>query len=161
MKKDCLRWFVCSSRGNSDLALQDEKHTGNAEEVVTGSLRCQYCNAVCPIIGNITRFVLPDNYAGSFGYQSNIHGQTQLDSHSRLNISRDRVFAVTGWPELPVYADLDTFDMYSPAHDHPRSLAAVRGWFERVEVRRGPNGVVGRGVRPLLMSAQLGLSKNS
>ena len=52
------------------------------------------------------------------------------------------------------WAILDTFDMYSPTHDHPRSLAVVRSWFqragfERVEVKRGQNGVVGRGVRPL------------
>jgi len=28
------------------------------------------------------------------------------------------------------WATLDTFDMYSPAHDHPRSLAEVRRWFD-------------------------------
>jgi SAM-dependent methyltransferase len=52
------------------------------------------------------------------------------------------------------WAILDTFDMYSPAHDHPQSLATVKSWFEEigfesVEVCRGPNGVVGRGSRPL------------
>ncbi len=51
-------------------------------------------------------------------------------------------------------AVLDTFDMYSPAHDHPQSISTVRRWFadagfERVFVGRGPNGIVGRGVRPL------------
>jgi len=49
---------------------------------------------------------------------------------------------------------LDTFDMYAPAHDHPQSAATLRRWFEAagfVEVRvfNGPNGVVGRGRRPL------------
>lgn len=47
---------------------------------------------------------------------------------------------------------LDTFDMYAPVHDHPQRLAKVRNWFERcgfekIDVRRGPNGVVGKGVR--------------
>ena len=57
-------------------------------------------------------------------------------------------------PELNrQWAILDTFDMYSPAHDHPQSLAAVRRWFDaaglvEVDVRRGPNGVVGNGRRP-------------
>jgi SAM-dependent methyltransferase len=48
---------------------------------------------------------------------------------------------------------LDTFDMYSPAHDHPQSLSTVRRWFqsaglEEVVVERGPNGVVARGRLP-------------
>ena len=52
------------------------------------------------------------------------------------------------------WAILDTFDMYSPAHDHPKSERTVIEWFkeigfEQVHVGRGPNGVVGRGVRPL------------
>ena len=52
------------------------------------------------------------------------------------------------------WAILDTFDMYSPAHDHPQSEHTVMEWFkkigfEQVHVGRGPNGVVGRGVRPL------------
>jgi 2-polyprenyl-3-methyl-5-hydroxy-6-metoxy-1,4-benzoquinol methylase len=52
------------------------------------------------------------------------------------------------------WAILDTFDMYSPAHDHPRSIGEVRRWFEaagleRVVVEFGPNGVVARGRRSL------------
>ena len=50
------------------------------------------------------------------------------------------------------WAILDTFDMYSPAHDHPRSIPQVRRWFEAanfvdVVVEYGPNGVIGRGRR--------------
>lgn len=57
-------------------------------------------------------------------------------------------------PELNrQWAILDTFDMYSPAHDHPQSLADVRGWFEsagftEIDIRYGPNGVVGTGKKP-------------
>jgi SAM-dependent methyltransferase len=52
------------------------------------------------------------------------------------------------------WAILDTFDMYSPAHDHPQTARQVARWFadagfEDVHVGRGPNGVVGRGRRPL------------
>lgn len=51
------------------------------------------------------------------------------------------------------WAVLDTFDMYSPAHDHPRSITQVRRWFEEagmkdVHVAYGPNGVVARGRKP-------------
>lgn len=57
-------------------------------------------------------------------------------------------------PELNhKWAILDTFDMYSPAHDHPQSLSTVRKWYEKagfteVDVRPGPNGVVARGIKP-------------
>jgi SAM-dependent methyltransferase len=49
------------------------------------------------------------------------------------------------------WAVLDTFDMLSPEFDLPQSVATVRSWFEtegfiNVEVFRGPNGVVARGV---------------
>ena len=48
---------------------------------------------------------------------------------------------------------LDTFDMLSPQFDLPQSVATVRSWFESegftdIEVFRGPNGVVARGVAP-------------
>jgi SAM-dependent methyltransferase len=48
------------------------------------------------------------------------------------------------------WAILDTFDMYSPVHDHPQSLKTVRCWFSEAGfsnafVQHGPNGVVGRG----------------
>ncbi|MDP1537826.1 MAG: class I SAM-dependent methyltransferase [Burkholderiales bacterium] len=51
------------------------------------------------------------------------------------------------------WAILDTFDMYSPSHDHPRSIPQVRQWFAAakfvdVVVEYGPNGVIGRGRRP-------------
>lgn len=50
------------------------------------------------------------------------------------------------------WAILDTFDQYSPAHDHPQSEATVQRWFEStgftdIKVGRGPNGVVGKGVK--------------
>ena len=57
-------------------------------------------------------------------------------------------------PEQNVqWAILDTFDMYSPAHDHPQTAAQVRRWFEQagfadIEVFDGFNGIVGRGRRP-------------
>lgn len=52
------------------------------------------------------------------------------------------------------WAILDTFDMLSPAHDHPQTLATVRRWFDEarfmeVVVERGANGIVGRGRRQI------------
>jgi SAM-dependent methyltransferase len=71
-----------------------------------------------------------------------------------------RILPIVHYPELKLspelslrWAILDTFDMYSPAHDHPQTIAAVRSWFDRagftdVAVEFGPNGIVGRGRRP-------------
>ncbi len=47
------------------------------------------------------------------------------------------------------WAILDTFDMYSPQHDHPQSIKQVASWFdeeefEDIEVFYGDNGVVAR-----------------
>jgi SAM-dependent methyltransferase len=56
------------------------------------------------------------------------------------------------------WAILDTFDMYSPTHDHPQSVQTVNGWFQAagfvdIDVRRGPNGVVGKGRKPASWAA--------
>jgi SAM-dependent methyltransferase len=53
---------------------------------------------------------------------------------------------------------LDTFDMYAPAHDHPQSPKDIKIWFEKagfidIDIRFGPNGVVGTGVRPIYLSS--------
>jgi SAM-dependent methyltransferase len=45
---------------------------------------------------------------------------------------------------------LDTFDMYSPAHDHPQSARTLERWFHEaglvdIEVRRGGNGFMAKG----------------
>ena len=52
------------------------------------------------------------------------------------------------------WAILDTFDMYSPAHDHPASIFEVRSWFlefgfEDFRVEKGSNGIIATGVKPL------------
>jgi hypothetical protein len=72
-------------------------------------------------------------------------------TRGRPSASDRRVLAPDLQPELNTeWAILDTFDMYSPAHDRPQSFAMVRRWFEsagfsRIEVRYGQNGVVGCG----------------
>src|SRR5258708_12044836 len=45
----------------------------------------------------VPRFVPPDSYANSFGFQWNTFRQTQLDSHSGLPISRERFFRQSRW----------------------------------------------------------------
>ena len=50
------------------------------------------------------------------------------------------------------WAILDTFDMYSPAHDHPKSKKEVKNWyekygFENITIFYGDNGIVARGIK--------------
>jgi SAM-dependent methyltransferase len=56
------------------------------------------CNQGCSfeIVNDIPRFVPVQNYASSFGLQWNIFRTTQLDSHTGLTISRDRLTRIAG-----------------------------------------------------------------
>jgi hypothetical protein len=53
---------------------------------------------------------------------------------------------------LKEWAILDTYDMVSPAHDHPATLKQYKSWHEeerlsKIDVHIGYNGIEGRGVR--------------
>ena len=71
----------------------------DGDELQEGQLQCQACKQSYQVKRGIPRFVPADNYAGSFGFQWNQHAKTQLDSHTGVSISRDRLFSVTGWPQ--------------------------------------------------------------
>lgn len=62
------------------------------------ALQCTNCATTFPIVRGVPRFVPSDDYAGSFGFQWNLHSRTQLDSFTGVPISRDRLFATTKWP---------------------------------------------------------------
>jgi len=50
-----------------------------------------------PIISGVPRFVTPENYASSFGYQWNKYAKLQLDSCNGTTSSRDRFYGITEW----------------------------------------------------------------
>ena len=50
-----------------------------------------------PVVNGIPRFVPPENYASSFGYQWNKFARLQLDSHNGSQFSRERFLSITGW----------------------------------------------------------------
>lgn len=49
-----------------------------------------------PIVGQIPRFVPADNYASGFGLQWNEFRKTQLDSHTGVSVSRERLTRCLG-----------------------------------------------------------------
>ena len=51
-----------------------------------------------PLVNDIPRFVEPDNYAADFGRQWNRFPRTQLDSHSGVSLSADRLQRCLGAP---------------------------------------------------------------
>ena len=60
-------------------------------------------------------------------------------SHLGLNKKLNREWSI-----------LDTFDMYSPEYDNPKSLKEVESWFEKndfidISVKYGINGIIGKG----------------
>lgn len=50
-----------------------------------------------PIVNFIPRFVPVENYASSFGFQWNVHWQTQLDHYAKIDLSGNRFFQETKW----------------------------------------------------------------
>jgi SAM-dependent methyltransferase len=71
--------------------------TSDADEIIEGQLECSECAALYPVINGIPRFVEPDNYASSFGYQWNLFRKEQIDSHNGTTLSADRFWSETGW----------------------------------------------------------------
>ena len=99
MKSSLVHWLRCphcktdQCKAELSLADADQSH----DEIESGVLNCAECKARHPIVAGIPRFVPLDNYADNFGFQWNRFRKTQLDSHSRQSISRDRFLKSTGW----------------------------------------------------------------
>ncbi|MFC1585331.1 class I SAM-dependent methyltransferase [Fibrobacterota bacterium] len=57
------------------------------------------------------------------------------------------------YEQLLEWSILDTFDKFASQYDKPQTLKTVKRWFneaglDRVSVRYGPNGIIGRGSKP-------------
>lgn len=95
MKKTYAKLHCCPScrAANLDLSVGSES---TADDIVEGSLQCANCHSTFPIRNGLPRFVPASNYAESFGFQWNLHARTQLDSHSGLPISHNRLWTAVG-----------------------------------------------------------------
>lgn len=71
--------------------------TAENGEIETGELECRPCAQSYPIKTGIPRFVDPDNYATSFGYQWNRFRLEQIDSNNGTQLSTNRFHSETGW----------------------------------------------------------------
>ena len=69
---------------------------GRVEE---GELVSEQTGAVYPIVRGIPRFVPAENYSATFGFQWNKFRQTQIDTATGADHSRQRFDDETGWTE--------------------------------------------------------------
>src|SRR5512139_1302861 len=98
MKATSLHQHRCPACHSDQLRFATVTEGTPDEDVQEGEIHCGGCHAVYPVKRGLPRFVPASNYADSFGFQWNVHAKTQLDSHSGLPISANRVFEVTAWP---------------------------------------------------------------
>lgn len=94
MKTDLLELLACPEcHGALDLSEANNQHG----ETESGTLTCRSCARTYPIVRFIPRFVPQENYADNFGFQWNRFRKTQLDSHTGVPISRERLFFSSDW----------------------------------------------------------------
>ena len=93
-----IEWLRCIGCG-APLRAESSLPSQNSETIEEGQLICTSCGRVFPIVRSIARFVPSEDYAHSFGYQWNYFDKTQLDSHMGNDLSRERFFATTQWPQ--------------------------------------------------------------
>jgi SAM-dependent methyltransferase len=95
MNPSSLEQHRCPACRSNQLVLSGEK--GSApDQIESGTIECRGCGTSYPIVHGLPRFVPSSNYAESFGFQWNRHARTQLDSHSGLPISHDRLWTAIG-----------------------------------------------------------------
>lgn len=95
MHLELLKILACPKCKN-DLILDNEQKLAK-EKIIEGKLSCAECCQSYPIVNGIPRFIEPDNYASSFGYQWNLFRKEQIDSHNGTTLSADRFWSETGW----------------------------------------------------------------
>jgi len=98
MNLESVEWLRCIACG-APLRAESASPAEKNGIVTEGKLICASCGRVFPIVRSIARFVPSEGYAHSFGYQWNYFDKTQLDSHMGNDLSRERFFATTQWPQ--------------------------------------------------------------
>src|SRR5450432_1793866 len=98
MNQNAVDLFAFIECGSS-FFLDATATTENNGNIVEGQLTCTSCGKTFPIVRSMPRFVPSEEYAQSFGYQWNRFDRLQLDRHMGNDLSRERFFKTTQWPE--------------------------------------------------------------
>jgi len=97
LNKNFIKELVCLNCYSDELNLRTNGM--DSEKIYDGEIFCNNCSHHVNIINGIPRFINQDNYTDNFGLQWNIHSKAQLDSFTKLSITHDRLFNVTGWKQ--------------------------------------------------------------
>jgi SAM-dependent methyltransferase len=93
MRNELLTMLVCPESGAPLRAVNVKESDG---EITAGTLTTDDGRFTYPVVRAIPRFVPAENYAAGFGYQWNRFRLTQLDSHTGLDLSRERLLTTIG-----------------------------------------------------------------
>jgi SAM-dependent methyltransferase len=99
MRRSAVDNFACLKCGSAlrvSSATSEDSATG---EIAEGTLECTQCKSIVPIVRNLPRFVPSESYADSFGFQWNRFDTIQVDKVMHNDLSRDRFYKTTGWPQ--------------------------------------------------------------
>ena len=99
MRREAIAMFVCQTCGGDLRIATSSSEDATTCEVAEGSLECTGCHATFPVVRNLARFVPSESYASSFGFQWNRFDRIQVDRIMNNDLSRDRFYKTTGWPE--------------------------------------------------------------
>lgn len=94
MNRELLEILVCPKCKGSLQCTVSSESDGSINDA---DLECANCQLDFPVTNGIPRFVEPDNYAASFGYQWNLFRREQIDSYNGTTLSSDRFWSETGW----------------------------------------------------------------
>jgi SAM-dependent methyltransferase len=87
--------YLCPNcRGR--LTLAEASTTDSNGEISEGKLSCGKCGATHPIVRSIARFVPPQSYADSFGFQWNQYAKKQIGGNQK-DVSKNRWDILTHW----------------------------------------------------------------
>jgi SAM-dependent methyltransferase len=98
MNLESVEWLRCIGCG-APLRAKPSSPPPENGVMTEGKLICTPCGRSFPVVRSIPRFVPNEEYAESFGYQWNYFDKTQLDRHMGNDLSRERFFATTQWPQ--------------------------------------------------------------
>jgi SAM-dependent methyltransferase len=99
MRRKVLELLACPECGESLGIVSVTPEDTAAGEITEGSLECAGCQARFPVVRSVPRFVPSESYASSFGFQWNRFDQIQVDRVMNNDLSRDRFYKTTNWPE--------------------------------------------------------------
>ena len=95
-------------------------------KLINKKLHCNSCKLDFHIINEIPRFVDSKNYTSSFGFQWNKFKKTQLDSYTKKDISRNRLYETTNFTKKSDFSNINILEAGSGAGRFTEIIAETK-----------------------------------